>query len=66
MKNFWDPFIKKVEDIDENVSRADVAQSRDVGIDKESGKPITVRMGPMAHLPKLVTRTTKKSLVLPA
>ncbi|HED36043.1 MAG TPA: DNA topoisomerase I [Gammaproteobacteria bacterium] len=46
MENFWTPFIKKVEDIDENVSRADVAQSRDVGVDKESGKPITVRMGP--------------------
>ena len=46
MKNFWEPFIHKVEDIDENVSRADVAQSRDVGIDKETGKPITVRMGP--------------------
>ncbi|RDH82836.1 MAG: DNA topoisomerase I [endosymbiont of Galathealinum brachiosum] len=46
MENFWTPFIKKVEDIDENVSRADVAQSRDVGTDKESGKPITVRMGP--------------------
>jgi DNA topoisomerase I len=46
MENFWTPFIQKVEDIDENVSRADVAQSRDVGIDKASGKPITVRMGP--------------------
>ncbi len=46
MENFWKPFIEKVEDIDENVSRADVAQSRDVGTDKESGKPITVRMGP--------------------
>jgi len=46
MQKFWSPFIQKVEDIDENVSRADVAQSRDVGVDKESGKPITVRMGP--------------------
>ena len=46
MKKFWDPFIKQVEDIDENVSRADVAQSRYVGIDRETGKPITVRMGP--------------------
>ncbi len=46
MKSFWEPFIEKVEDIDENVSRADVAQSREIGIDKESGKPITVRMGP--------------------
>jgi len=46
MENFWTPFIEKVEDIDENVSRADVAQSREIGIDKASGKPITVRMGP--------------------
>jgi len=46
MQNFWTPFIEKVEDIDENVSRADVAQSREVGIDKTTGKPITVRMGP--------------------
>ena len=46
MKSFWTPFIEKVEDIDANVSRADVAQSRQIGIDKESGKPISVRMGP--------------------
>ncbi len=46
MKSFWKPFITKVEDIDENVSRADVAQSREVGTDPETGKPITVRMGP--------------------
>lgn len=46
MKSFWAPFIKKVEDIDANVSRADVAQSREIGTDKETGKPITVRMGP--------------------
>jgi DNA topoisomerase I len=46
MKNFWTPFIEKVEDIDANVSRADVAQSRPVGTDKKTGKPITVRMGP--------------------
>jgi DNA topoisomerase-1 len=46
MKNFWTPFIEKVEEIDANVSRADVAQSRPVGTDPDSGKPITVRMGP--------------------
>jgi len=46
MKSFWKPFITKVEDIDENVSRADVAQSREVGTDPTTGKPITVRMGP--------------------
>jgi len=46
LKSFWKPFIAKVEDIDENVSRADVAQSREIGTDPETGKPITVRMGP--------------------
>jgi len=46
MKNFWAPFIEKVEDIDANVSRADVAQSRTIGTDLKTGKPISVRMGP--------------------
>ena len=46
MKNFWAPFIEKVEDIDANVSRADVAQSRHIGTDLKTGKPISVRMGP--------------------
>lgn len=46
MKKFWSPFIEKVEDIDSNVSRADVAQSRPIGTDTKTDKPITVRMGP--------------------
>ena len=46
MKSFWEPFKQLVEDKDSNVSRADVAQSRFVGTDPKSGKPITVRMGP--------------------
>ena len=46
MRHFWEPFHKLVEDKDANVSRADVAQSRHIGIDPESGKPVSVRMGP--------------------
>ena len=46
MRSFWKPFKELVDDKDENVSRADVAQSRFIGTDPESGKPITVRMGP--------------------
>ncbi len=46
MKNFWQPFKQLVDDKEVNVSRADVAQSRLIGIDPASGKPVTVRMGP--------------------
>ena len=46
MANFWKPFKEQVDYIEENVSRADVAQSRLIGTDPKTGKPITVRMGP--------------------
>lgn len=45
LDDFWKPFFTLVEDKDKSVSRDDVMQSRDVGIDPESGKPIIVRMG---------------------
>lgn len=46
MRQFWDPFIKLVEDKDANVTRAEVAQSKEICIDEKTGKPVTVRMGP--------------------
>jgi DNA topoisomerase-1 len=46
MQSFWKPFKELVDDKEANVSRADVAQSRLIGTDPKSGKPITVRMGP--------------------
>jgi DNA topoisomerase-1 len=46
LQKFWTPFKETVDDVEENVSRADVAQSRHIGTDKETGKPISVRMGP--------------------
>jgi DNA topoisomerase-1 len=46
LKAFWTPFKKHVDEIDATVSRADVAQSRHIGTDPVSGKPVTVRMGP--------------------
>ena len=46
LKKFWSPFKETVDHIEENVSRADVAQSRHIGTDEETGKPISVRMGP--------------------
>ncbi|MEY2852869.1 MAG: hypothetical protein RL030_1, partial [Pseudomonadota bacterium] len=43
LEKFWKPFIDKVEEIGTNVSREEVAMSRELGIDPESGRPVTVR-----------------------
>jgi DNA topoisomerase I len=45
LQKFWKPFIKEVEKIEKNVSREQVAMSREIGKDPASGKPISVRMG---------------------
>jgi len=42
---FWKPFIKGVEHVLKNVTREEVAESREIGKDPVSGKPIAVRMG---------------------
>lgn len=45
MKDFWMPFIEQVQDKEENVSRAEVAQARVLGNDPKSGKEVSVRIG---------------------
>ncbi len=45
LKEFWGPFSKLVIHKEENVTREQVAMARELGTDKKSGKPITVRMG---------------------
>jgi DNA topoisomerase-1 len=45
LEGFWKPFSELVIDKEQSVSREQVAQARDLGIDPESGKPMTVRMG---------------------
>jgi len=45
LARFWKPFSKQVEHIGKTVSREEVAESREVGRDPASSKPITVRMG---------------------
>jgi DNA topoisomerase I len=44
LERFWKPFYKLVKD-KESIPRDEVAQSRDLGTDPKSGKPVTVRMG---------------------
>ncbi|MBL8251090.1 MAG: DNA topoisomerase I [Candidatus Competibacter sp.] len=45
MRGFWDPFKQLVEEKAESVSRQDVIQSRELGRDPKTEKPVSVRMG---------------------
>jgi DNA topoisomerase-1 len=45
LDEFWRPFIKRVRFIDETVTRDQASQSRVLGTDVPSGRPISVRMG---------------------
>jgi DNA topoisomerase I len=45
LEKFWKPFIDLVNHTETSVSREEVAQARDLGVDPASGKPMSVRMG---------------------
>jgi DNA topoisomerase-1 len=45
LEKFWKPFIDLVDHTESSVSRDEVAQARDLGVDPASGKPMSVRMG---------------------
>jgi len=45
LQDFWTPFHTQVIDIDENVSRSEVAQARVLGKHPKSGKEVSVRIG---------------------
>ena len=45
LARFWKPFTQRVQHIGKSVTREEVAESREIGRDPVSGKPITVRMG---------------------
>ena len=45
LKEFWQPFIDRVQEKDETVSRQEAQQARELGIDPKSGKPVIVRLG---------------------
>ena len=45
MEQFWSPFCSTLKDKEENVSRDEAIQSRELGTDPKSGSPVSVRMG---------------------
>jgi len=56
MKDFWFAFKDQVDDKMENVSRDEALQSRELGTDPASGKPISVRMGRYGPFVQIGTR----------
>ncbi len=53
---FWKPFEKLVADKEDSVSREEAGQSRDLGTDPKSGKPVSVRMGRYGPFVQIGTR----------
>ena len=45
LRDFWEPFAATLKDKEENVSRQEANQARELGADPKSGKPVAVRMG---------------------
>ena len=45
LEEFWGPFEKLLLDKEENVSRKEANQARELGADPKTGEPVTVRMG---------------------
>jgi DNA topoisomerase I len=45
LKEFWQPFIDRVKEKDESVSRKEAQQARELGTDPKTGKPVIVRLG---------------------
>lgn len=56
MKDFWEPFIKLVEEKEESVSRDEAQYKRELGTDPESGKPVSVRIGKYGTFVQIGTR----------
>ncbi len=56
MEDFWTTFKNQVDDKMENVSRDEAIQSRQLGVDEKTGKPISVRMGRYGPFVQIGTR----------
>jgi DNA topoisomerase-1 len=56
MQDFWTTFKSLIDEKMESVSRDEAIQSRQLGIDEKSGKPITVRMGRYGPFVQIGTR----------
>jgi DNA topoisomerase I len=56
MERFWKDFEHQVKDKEENVTRKEAVQARDLGTDPKSGRPVSVRMGRYGPFVQIGTR----------
>jgi DNA topoisomerase-1 len=56
LDEFWGPFQKLVTEKEVSVSREEAGQSRELGIDPKTGKPVSVRMGRYGPFVQIGTR----------
>ncbi len=56
LREFWQPFHELIEDRAQTVSRDEALQARELGIDPESGKQVSVRMGRYGPFVQIGTR----------
>jgi DNA topoisomerase-1 len=56
LERFWAELKKQIDDVDENVTRSDVAMERPLGIDPVSGRPVSVRYGRFGAFAQIGTR----------
>ena len=45
LERFWKPFIKRVREKEDSVSRQEAKLTRELGTDPKTGKPVSVRLG---------------------
>jgi len=56
LEHFWTGFREQVEDKAASVTRAEAVQSRDLGTDPKSGRPVSVRMGRFGPIVQIGTK----------
>jgi DNA topoisomerase-1 len=56
LRKFWDPFKSLLDEKEESVSRDEAQYKRELGIDPESGKPVTARVGKYGSFVQIGTR----------
>ncbi len=63
MRKFWNDFSRQVKEKEETVSRDEVIQSRTLGADPKSGRPLSVRMGRYGPCAQIGTRDDEEKPV---
>ncbi len=56
LERFWVELKKQIDDVDENVTRSDVAMERPLGTNPVSGRPVSVRFGRFGAFAQIGTR----------